>query len=332
MFNACIVGAGSIGALKPDKYDSPKSKNILTHAHALYSLKEYFKEIFVVDPDYKKRNAVKKKWNFVTKDKVFSLNNNKIDIFVVATPTDYHYSVVREILNLSILPNIIIVEKPFCNNLNEALEIHKLCNKHKIKLVVNYTRRFCPTINRIKNDLHESKYGEVQSCNIIYTRGLVRDACHALDLCNYFFGDFVKGKITGDIDCAIDDYSELDLTYPAWLKYKNCRNVFLSPADGRKYSIFEIDIITNNGRITFIDHSRQTKIYLREPEPVYGDFMTLDYNCNETINNNLENALYHLHTNCLGYLEAGKPKDWDFICTSFDALKIHEIYKHLAVT
>ena len=33
-YNALIIGAGSIGALKPDKLDNIKSKNILTIAHA----------------------------------------------------------------------------------------------------------------------------------------------------------------------------------------------------------------------------------------------------------------------------------------------------------
>lgn len=38
-YNALIIGAGSIGGLKPEKFDNRKTKNILTVAHAFYKNK-----------------------------------------------------------------------------------------------------------------------------------------------------------------------------------------------------------------------------------------------------------------------------------------------------
>jgi predicted dehydrogenase len=328
--NACIIGCGSIGALKPDEFDSPSSKNILTHAHALYQLKnkDLIKNIFLIDSNYLKLKEAKQKWScqgFTTLESLHTYSNEKIDLFVISAPTNYHYDILLDLYKVY-TPKLVIVEKPFTSNLDQAQKIKKLYSSKNIPIVINYTRRFCPTIQTLKQEFDSNKYGKIKACNIIYVRGFQRDACHAIDLCNYFFGDFISGKILGHKDNAYDDYCKEDLTYPVWMEYTGCKNIYFTPADGRDYSIFEMDILTENSRINIIDHGKQIKIFNKTPEKIYGKFNGMNYEVNEIINNELENALYFMHGNCLNYLQSKNKKKYDLFCTIDDGIKVQKIY------
>jgi len=61
-YKALICGAGSIGALKPDEFDSPESKQIYTHAHACYSHPN-IDLVGIVDQDFEKASKAGTKWN-----------------------------------------------------------------------------------------------------------------------------------------------------------------------------------------------------------------------------------------------------------------------------
>jgi len=63
--NWLIIGAGSIGALKPNELDSPTTENILTHAHALHRLRgrREIDDFFIVDVDEEKAGEACVRWN-----------------------------------------------------------------------------------------------------------------------------------------------------------------------------------------------------------------------------------------------------------------------------
>ena len=62
MYKALIIGAGSIGALKDDKFDSPSNPDkVLTHAHAFYKHPD-IKIKCVIDRDILKARMAAEKW------------------------------------------------------------------------------------------------------------------------------------------------------------------------------------------------------------------------------------------------------------------------------
>jgi len=331
--NIAIIGAGSIGALKSDKYENRNSDNILTHAHAAYILKKkkLINDFFIIESNWKKRAEANKKWDC----KVFKsleelkIKQRNIDIFVIAVPTEIHYDILTQIINLRFNSKLVICEKPFCSTIQQAKWISKQYMSRDIPIVVDYIRRFSPTIQTLKDRLESNEFGKPQSCNIVYTRGLIRDGCHAIDLCNLFFGEFKRGKILGNKSNAYNDYSNEDLTYPVWMEYENCKNIFFTPVSGNNYSIFEMDILTEKARICLIDHSKTTKIFPSKPEKIYGDFNSITYESVEDINNELVNSLYFLHGNCIEYLNSKNKNKYDLFCTSVDAILVHEVYKKI---
>jgi predicted dehydrogenase len=321
-----IIGAGSIGALKQYEFDSICSKFILTHAHALYHFREtnLITDFYIVDKNFEKKEEAQFKWNCLGFLSLQGLKrkNEYIDVFTVSTSTEFHYDVLKEILE-HFNPKLVIVEKPFCLNYKQALEIYQLYQKRKIQLVINYTRRFSFSIQSLRELLVNNYYGKVKACNVIYVRGFVRDASHALDLCSYFFGDFKTGNILGKRINYYDDYDQKDLTFPVWMEFEHCKNVYFTPSDGRDYSIFELDILTENARIQLFDHCKKTKIFNKKKEEVYGNFNSLDYENDIVIeNNNLEQSLYVLYMNIFDFL---RDKN-SLICCGLDGLKVQRIY------
>ncbi len=335
-YNCIVIGAGSIGALKPDNIDSPTSVNILTHAHAVQYIKEL--NLYVIIESNKER-AIKarEKWDCSIADKLFL--TEEIDIVTVASPTETHYNIIKETVE-KIKPKIIICEKPFCNNLEDAVVAIKLCKENNIKLIVHYNRRYC-NLYAMAKSIYNEKYGKVLSCTLIYTRGLKRDGCHAIDLFNLMFGEFLNGNIIPVPYIAgqeappqynyIEDYSIDDLTYPVYLQYEKCPNVFMVPHDGRFFSVFDFKILTEHAEILITNHGADVIINYATKEKVYGNFYSLNYfNKRKIYQMHMKNSQINIYSECYSYLN--KPKeDFQFSSPAIDAIKVHKIFRHLGV-
>ncbi len=318
-YSAVIIGAGSIGALKPDKYDSPNTENILTHAHAIYNNPET-ELIAIVDNDIDKANKAADKWSckplYDLQDAPFLYGS---DIYVVATPTHTHKRILESVLTLK--PKIVIAEKPFTRGFIEAKMVSDLYEKNNIPLVVNYSRRFTFEYGQIKEMIDSEKWGKVLNCNFYYNRGLKHEGCHAIDLFNYFFGELIDGNII--LDNSICDYSQFDPTYAAFFTYQKCPYIFMFPVDGRKISIFEMNIMFEKARVSFVDHGTKLNIYELTTEEIYDNTKVLSSTPTKTINTQLTKSLSCLIDNTVNYLDG----NMDFLlCTDKDAIEVHEVY------
>jgi len=349
-YKVAIVGCGSIGATKPDKYDSPKTYNILTHAHAVYNHVQT-DLVAVVDTDMEKLTWATAKWkkndavvhayhkgHGYTDDMVIAdmLRISQPDIIVLAIPTETHCSVLESVIDSARRghhkPRLVIAEKPFCSDYEQAEHIAQLYQREGIPILINYTRRFDPAHQEVKRWIQSGKLGEIRHCRVIYGRGLKREACHAIDLCNWWFGPCRQGSILDYLDTDpkdfLCDYSTADPSYTAQLKYENGTRVFLSPMDGRDYSIFEIDVLGSAGRITLTNHGLSCQHYPVMAEPVYGDYNTLDHVANNINDHSgMKQALLYALCNAVDHLETGKP----LLCTPADALAAHKIYDMLRI-
>lgn len=317
--NALVVGCGSIGALKPDKFDHPGSENILTHCNA-YDKHDKINLVGVVDTDITKVNNAAVKWNtepYINIHEAFK--HHKIDIVSVCVPTRYHHSVMMELLQYDF--KILIAEKPFCNNSGEAMSVIKEYKKAGRPIVVDYIRHFDPTISNLKYGIKNIVDDKVYSTRIIYNRGLRHEACHGIALCNYLFGYYKGGQIlkSGHIK-ELDG----DISYSVQMSFEKCDNVILTPLDGRNYSIFDVDIFSETQRWNLIDHGKILYMYSTRNEKTYGDYRALDYRYN-SLHTQLTKALFYLVDNAVNHIESGET----IICTAQDALEVHEIYESL---
>lgn len=317
MYNTVIIGAGSIGAMKDDKFDYVGGENILTHAHAAYNNPK-INLIGIVDINREQRDKAAKKWGAKGYRNIVQVEE-KVDIVIVASPTETHYEILEDIIKYQ--PRLVIAEKPFCDNYTEAKKIEKLYDKMSIPILVNYTRRFDETIKNLQillNDEHNF-LGSIYNCRLLYNRGMKRDGCHFIDFINYFFGEFVLGVVLPSP--PIIDYTiAYDPTYAVYMNYTKCPTIVMFPVDGREYSVFEIDIIGQKGRFILSDHGKIIYYQLIEDETTYGDYKALSEK-KIKFNTGLSSALENVLKNAVEYLEKGTK----LICNKHDAIEVHKV-------
>lgn len=324
--NLCVIGMGQVGGLRNCNNDYPDSPAIITHCRAAYEAKKkgLIDKFYVCDNERTKIFKAYTKWNasqgFTS---IFNIKD-KVDIFVIATPTNTHYKILENILKLKKLPKLVICEKPFTGSLKEANDIKKEYDKRKIPIVINYVRNYCDEITDLAISLRNGFEGKIISANLKYTRGLIRDGSHGIDLFNLFFGQFKTGKILNTK--GFNDYSEDDLTYPVYLQYQLCDNVFMIPFDGRKYSIFEMEILTERWKIVLTDHSRKIFYYPAMAEKIYGNFKSMSSTYDIQLHNEVENSIYRTLLNSINYIVNKKTK---LMCTAENAIKVHEVLDKL---
>lgn len=319
-----IVGCGSIGALKDDKFDSPTTKNILTHAHACYNHPQ-IGGVFLVDSNHDKSWKAGKKWAgrafcYTSLSNYHQQLTIPSDIVIIATPTKTHLEMVKEVIKHK--PKIIILEKPAGSTLQECQDIRQLSINYEIPILVDYIRRFAPGYRKIQQEIDNNKLGAIYNCRVIYTGGLKHEGCHALDLMRYFFGNFRYGEI---LSPPLIDYSPYDMSYTVHMGFEACSHVMLTPVDGRDYSIFEIDILGKYGRVRFIEKGLKVECSYPTMENIYMNRKTLSYGYS-VFETGLNTALYNLLQNAVDYIEDQNTK---LLCTIKDALEVHRIYSQL---
>ncbi|MGD2279260.1 MAG: Gfo/Idh/MocA family oxidoreductase [Candidatus Omnitrophota bacterium] len=177
------------------------------------------------------------------------LEKEKVDVLSICTPPEVHYSAIKKAAAEGV--KYILCEKPLTLSAKDALGIEKICKRKGISLTVNYLRRYHPDYRDLKRFIKSGKAGEVKKIHCLYTRGLVNNGSHLLDLLLYLFGsvDYVY-----DAEAVAGSGKYQDIS--SKLRFKGGFECFVQPMSSLDYSIFEIDIFFEKARVTITDSGR----------------------------------------------------------------------------
>jgi predicted dehydrogenase len=223
------------------------------------------------------------------------------DIVSVCTPDETHFEVIRTIIESSSV-KAIFAEKPLATNLKDAENVVSLASERGVILAVNYIRRYAKKIVELQGFINAESFGGIQAINGYYTKGTFHNGTHWFDLARLLIGEIkrVKGF---DIRKETNDDPSLD----AVLEFPEGVFGYVHACDSQKFSIFEMDIIGNNGRICIKESGQTIEISHVGENPYYSGYNSLLLS--DVYTNSMQNTLLNAVEDLVLCLETGKLPD-----------------------
>jgi len=268
MLNVALIGIGNIGLLYDDEFEN--TQKALSHIKAIY-LHKKFSLKYVVDIDDTHLQIVKNIFPNVLfyNDYAVLKDKSDIDIVVIATPTNTHFSIINDFQNHKSL-KILFIEKPLFNS---SVEYENLTEQLKNKIVVNYLRRFDKNINKLKKQISNNKFGTVQKIVINYCKGIKNNGSHMIDMINFLFNN--PTIISSKILSHTRGFDKKDLTYDIFIqiKYQNqLIPLYFLGLDHTLYNTIEQNIYFENKIIKYINSKSAIEYYDIVPDKNFNQY------------------------------------------------------------
>jgi predicted dehydrogenase len=288
---AVIIGAGRIAC----GYDAPQSRHVLTHAHALVKHPRFLLSgITDIDSIRGKKEARKWKTEFFH-DTDTMLLKVEPDVVIIATPPDTHANLLQKIAAKK--PKLIICEKPVISSKAEGEVLRQYFSQNSIPVIINFSRRFDPTIYRERDMLMKGKYGRVISANAIYSNGFLNNGSHVMDLARFLFGEMTEAKAFA----GIPDHGEEDRSIAGFATFERCPQFSFMTGDERLYSVFEFNVFTERKRLQFVNFGVELRVQDVVSDPVFKGFRGLAKP--KTLKTEFSKALPNLFDHVVSVLE-----------------------------
>jgi len=258
--SVAIIGCGLIAG----GYDNIQVDGLIrTHALA-YQLNSRTQLVAVMDMDAERARQFAERWQAANwyQDAAKMLAEVKPELVSICTPDKYHVSFLEICLNSEFVQGV-WCEKPLTTDVGGAQRLIKAFEKSGKTLLVNYPRGYAPVIKSYKNRLLSGEFGSVQKVVVYYTKGIMHNGSHALDLLVDWFGSPNSSQVfQGNIDFTTEDP-----TVDALLDLQGTP-VYMMGLDEACYSQFEIDIFCSAARLSFTHNGRN--VVLRKLQPASG--------------------------------------------------------------
>ena len=188
MHSAILIGLGNVGMGYDLSPGGVLPEQTMSHLKAL-EFSDDFILLAGIDSDERRLSVARKHYSSSFVRSVRELNHSaKITLVTVATPTTSHKRVVSEIPK-SLIPDVLLIEKPAGVNLSESLWLKKWGADNSTQIYVNYFRKFLPEIRNARNFLSELSLGDLISVQIFAYGSLRNIFSHFMDL-----GSFLSGR------------------------------------------------------------------------------------------------------------------------------------------
>jgi predicted dehydrogenase len=245
--------------------------DVFTHAEA-YSKSGKTELVALCDTDEKKLKAAGSRWNVsaLFDNARYMIAKAAPEIVSICTPTRSHAAVAHDLLNAEKPPRAILCEKPLAANLEEAEEIVRLANEKQIVLATIYMRRYAENFRRLKALLDSGELGRIQAVSGWYIGGTFHNGTHWFDMFRWLVGEVVMVN-------ALDILGETgdDPSYDVAMWTADGVLGTLRACDARRFTLFEMDIVLEGGRVQITDSGHEITVSRPLPSPRYSGYVEL---------------------------------------------------------
>lgn len=244
MTESCvIVGLGQIG-MGYDFYVADESA-IYTHARAI-AVHPAFSLAGGVDIFQAQRERFEQRYGAPAFDQLeTALQALRPDIVVIATSSEWHYSILAKVLN-TCHPKLVLCEKPLGCSLDDAQEMVEMCEMADIDLFVNYIRRTDPGVVEIRRRFMSGEITTPAKVNAWYSKGILNNGSHLLNLLELLLGDITGTTLinTGRLWDSHDPEPDVEVQFALG-------SVVLRAAWEESYSHFCFELLSRSGRLRY---------------------------------------------------------------------------------
>lgn len=244
MKDVLIVGCGNIAG----GYDEGRADDIVrTHAKA-FSSHPGFRLAACVEPSPQRRADFMRIWSVAEgAGTLAELAHRHFAVACICGPTATHAEHLWQLLEMNV--DLVFCEKPLTPDCDEATRIVAAYAARGRILAVNYLRRFDSAMAGLRNDIAGGRLGRLQSAVGFYTKGILNNGSHMVDLLHYLIGPLTPCRV----DRAIIDYLPSDPTLDCTLTDANGALIRMVGLDRNAFTIFELDLIFEHERVRLLD-------------------------------------------------------------------------------
>ena len=169
---ALIIGCGNIGGMYDINNNEYKS-----YAKSFSKLNINF-DIF--DPDTVKAEIISKAYKVNIIENLDNFILKKYNTFVIASPTYTHFEYLSKLMPFA--PDLIVCEKPISTNIEELNLLEEIYKKQKLRIFVNYQRRYLSKLIEFKEILIKKQLKQkIHKIVFTYQKGIHNNGSHGLD-------------------------------------------------------------------------------------------------------------------------------------------------------
>jgi len=299
--SAAIVGLGRIGQLLDEGLDA--ATHCLTHSQAFSSHPD-FKLIAGVDPNADLRTKFSTRFS----SKAFaSLNDlpkeTRLDVISVAGPTNQNFQIFKQAIELK--PKLILMEKPLGSDVSQAHEILRISKSAGVSVAVNFMRRAEPGVLEVQKLISSGQIGKIQKATVTYSKGLLNNGSHFVDLMRFWLGASSHHQILGSLNANFEGDPEPDFG----IRFGNVPVYFLS---GREeyYSLRDIQIFGSTAAISYLRGGQKIEVTNVVESQLYRGYRFLSFDGRE-LSTQINRVQYFVADQISNYLRKGTALNFD---------------------
>ena len=266
-FNVLIVGLGAIGL----QYDIQLSADefILSHARA-FSVHQDFNLVGGVDSSPINRGMFEKKYQCASYRCIDDAKHLRVDIAVIATPTNTHCEITKEIMT-TFNPKAILCEKPLAYCAKEAYSILNYCSQKGCLLFVNYIRRSDVSSSTIQSMIRSGAIRTPLKGVCWYTKGLYNSGSHFINLLELWLGQVTELRFLGLERVKSTEDLEIDIM----IRFGSSEVMFLSTSE-EDFSNYTIELMSPSGRLFYGRGGHEIRWQQCIKDPILHNYLKLE--------------------------------------------------------
>lgn len=297
-FDAVVAGLGNAG-LRYD-LDEKGDERVASHARA-FALHPGYRLVAGIDPDAAARALLERHYGVPAFRDAASMRAAGVrpEVWSIAVPTPLHFRFFEEVVALR--PAAILCEKPLAEGAEEGERMVSAAAESGCALAVNYMRRFEPGVLALRRSITEGVLGEIYKGCAWYSKGLLNNGSHVIDLLAFLLGDVGQVKVLD----AGRKWNGHDPEPDVCLSFGSARIVLLAARE-ECFGHIGFELIGSDGAVRYGDRGHLIELRRAVTDPARPGVRVLPAE-GERLPTDLKRYQWHAVDALYRHLEEGRP-------------------------